>query len=109
MRVLNLTPNATTEAQHNAGVMSVRGYVEIELHACYNIVSPVTAEDIMSKVSTLVDIAQTQYATHAIIDGPAWLMPPLSIALYAVGIIPLFPMTQNSTHIEFAPYVELKI
>jgi hypothetical protein len=87
INILNLTQHAPTPEQRAEGV----GEPPAEWLAVANFDDLATVgEDVAQAVNVAVRLARESGATHAMIGGAPFLMPPLAAALARAGVEPIF-------------------
>ena len=88
MRILNLTANPASPAQVAAGVFEPKNKDVVQNLLTYQVWP--TASEIADHAWHLSCIAGDHSATHALIDGPAFIIPSLVHELNLLGVEPIF-------------------
>ena len=101
MKIVNLTQHAATPEQVEAGVFPyIVGAVTALL--TFDTLADVFA-DVTFRARDLAQIAKASGATHAMIGGAPYLMPPLEWHLKQAGIIPLYAFSERVSSEEVQP------
>jgi hypothetical protein len=100
MKILNLTRHAPTPEQRAEGV----GDPPAEWLDVSRFNDPDAVwSDMVFATYMAVRLAREAGATHAMIGGPAYLMPPLAEALHEAGIKPLFSFSVRESEEQIQP------
>lgn len=86
--IINLTQNLATAEQIKAGVQEPSAKKELERLLTFE--SMPDMGEIVARANAIADIAHKEGADAALIDGVAFLMHPLHMALEKKGIEPLY-------------------
>ena len=86
--IINLTQNAATEEQREAGVHEPSAKKELERLLTFESMPDIS--EIAARAEAIADIALKEGADAAMIDGASFLIHPLHMALEKKGIEPLY-------------------
>lgn len=89
--IINLTQHAATAEQMAAGVADLPAAQRAKLQQLLTFDAPPTAEEIRARAETVALLAVGHEA--AMLGGALWLMGPLTAALRAAGVRPVFAFT----------------
>ena len=93
MSIINLTQHPASPEQIEAGVIDLPAADKAELAALLTFNNPPTADEIRARAASVAARAVGHEA--AMIGGALWLMGPLTAALRAAGVRPVFAFTRR--------------
>ena len=100
MKIVNLTQHAATPEQTAAGVFS-SNQEAVKILLTFDTLPDVAT--VVFRARDLARIAKASGATHAMIGGAPYLMPPLQWHLKEVGIMPVYAFSERVSSEEVQP------
>ena len=96
---INLTQHAATAEQTAAGVVDLGERDLARLQKLLTFGSPPDEQEIRARADAIAEIAalSSPFPRRAMIGGALWLMSPLAVSLWRLGIEPVFAFSVRET------------
>lgn len=90
IKILNLTLTPGTPAQFDAGLVDLPADTRGDIAQILYFQDFPELSEIKQRAEYIADIARDAGAATALLDGPAWMLSALEVALRERGITPLY-------------------
>jgi len=101
MKILNLTKNPATIEQLKADIVDLDREDLMALKVWLEFKELPDDHEIIARAEKIANLTSKYLLEDALIEGPPWLITPLSHELYGRGINPLFQFVSKKNEIGF--------